>query len=380
MTGKSAIRALLEKLWWAGVSKVKGDVAVSDALTGVDVTAFTHVLAIGKAATPMARAALSKCPSVTACLILAKYGHGEDWVADDERVTFHESDHPVPDEASLASGALAIDFVSQIPPDGSLLLLLSGGGSALVESLPAGMDLGALKALTNEMLASGLDIHAMNAKRKDISLVKGGKLLSRSTAQGVKVLAISDVSGDDIRVIASGIGAAPDTGISGHYDVEIIASNAIARAAAEEAALAEDIEVIVNAENLYGDLKDVAKNCSQTVRQGAPGLYIFGGEPTTVLPDNPGEGGRNQALAVAMAQAISGVPEIGVLVAGTDGSDGPTRHAGGFVTGEDWSLFPGGEAALADADSAEWLRRTGGLFVTGPTGTNVMDLMLVIKN
>ena len=126
-------------------------------------------------------------------------------------------------------------------------------------------------------------------------------------------------------------------------------------------------------------MSDVAAACANTVLQGAPGVYVFGGEPTIVLPDNPGEGGRNQALALAMAKGITGAEGIAVLVAGTDGSDGPTGSAGGFVTGDSWEATSGGGAAFASANAGSWLRRSGGLFVTGPTGTNVMDVMVVLK-
>ena len=98
------------------------------------------------------------------------------------------------------------------------------------------------------------------------------------------------------------------------------------------------------------------------------------------LPENPGEGGRNQALAVAMARELSGEEGISLLVAGTDGSDGPTASAGGYVTGSSWLGTDGGDEALKAADSGSWLARSGGLFVTGPTGTNVMDIMLVLKS
>lgn len=370
-------RDTLEDLWKAGVQRVRGDTAVSQALANRDVSRLTHVLAIGKAADAMARAALSSCPNVEACLILTKHGHGSDWARQDSRVNLHESGHPVPDGASLAAGELALAFVSGVAAGAELLVLVSGGGSSLVESLAAGWDLERLQGFNREMLADGLDIHEMNRRRSEISLVKNGRLLARSRAAGGLVLAISDVPGEDLSVIASGIGLPPS---GSRFDTEIIASNTMARLAIEDAAAEMDIEVIVNSESLYGDLHAVAAECGEIVRQGAPGLYVFGGEPTVVLPANPGEGGRNQALAVAMARELAGLSDVAVLAAGTDGSDGPTGSAGGFVTGEDWVRVPGGGEALAGADSGTWLRRSSGLFETGPTGTNVMDVMLVLKS
>lgn len=370
-------RETLETLWLAGVNRVRGDVAVRQALSGRALSGFTHVLAIGKAASAMAQAAMEVCPDATHCLILTKYGHGEDWAKGDERVVLHEAAHPVPDENSLEAGRLALDFVASSPPSSQLLMLVSGGGSALVEALPAGWDLERLQALNRDMLARGLDIHAMNTRRKEISLVKGGKLLARSRTAGGLVLAISDVEGDELSVIASGIGVPP---ANAGFDSEIIASNAIARLAIEDAARELDIEVNVNGEALHGDVLAVAAQCAAVVQAGAPGLYVFGGEPTVQLPADPGEGGRNQALAVAMARECAGQGGIAILAAGTDGTDGPTDAAGGFATGEDWERIPGGDEALARADTGSWLRRSGGLFVTGPTGTNVMDIMLVLKS
>ena len=358
---------------------MRGDVAVRAALADGSATDFSHVLAAGKAATAMARAALEACPQVRQCLIVTKHGHDEAWTAGDSRVRVIEAGHPVPDENSLRAGEAAIRFVSGLAADAKLLLLVSGGASALVEDMPEGMTLADLRARTEAMLAEGLDIHAINARRKEISGVKGGKLLARFAGREALSLVISDVEGDTVSVVASGLGMVPQA--SGHTAMatEIIASNAIARLACEEVADALDLETIVNDEALYGDVAAVAAKVADMVRQGAPGLYVFGGEPTVILPASPGEGGRNQALAVLMARELSGMADVAVLAAGTDGSDGPTAAAGGFVTGRDWARVPGGAQALAAANSGGWLRQAGGLFVTGPTGTNVMDLMLVVK-
>jgi hydroxypyruvate reductase len=110
----------------------------------------------------------------------------------------------------------------------------------------------------------------------------------------------------------------------------------------------------------------------------APGALILGGEPTVILPENPGRGGRNQALALALSREIAGLPGLAVVVGGTDGSDGPTDAAGGIVDGATWG--PGAEDALARADSGTFLETRGALLVTGPTGTNVMDLLVAVKD
>ncbi|MCO5135465.1 MAG: DUF4147 domain-containing protein [Phyllobacteriaceae bacterium] len=372
-------RKTLETIWWAGVNRVRGDRAVAEALADGKGEGVTHIAAVGKAASPMMRAALAACGPDLPALVVTKHGHGEAELSGHPGLKLIESGHPVPDQQSLEAGSALIDFVSKAGPEARLLLLVSGGASALAESLPGGMTLDGLQAMTQAMLAEGLDIHAINAKRKEISAIKGGKLLARFPGKSALVLAISDVEGDDIAVIGSGIGMIPASRRADAMEADVIASNAIAREACAREADGMGLEITVSSENLYGDVFDIAASLAETVKAGAPGLYIFGGEPTVVLPEEPGEGGRNQALAVAFAREIADSRDIFALAAGTDGSDGPTDSAGGYVTAQDWERISGGAAALAAADSGSWLRKSGGLFVTGPTGTNVMDLMLVLK-
>ncbi len=372
-------RKLLDEIWWAGVDRVKGYQCVVDALAQHKDFSPTHIAAVGKAASSMMRAALDQCGLNLPALMVTKYDHLDAGLDKYLNLKVIEAAHPVPDENSLKAGAALLDFVGSAPSDAVLLLLVSGGASALAESLSGGMALSDLQALNQKMLAEGFDIHAINKRRKEISHIKAGKLLGRFRGNQARVFAISDVEGDSISVIGSGIGELPTVRLCEDMSSEIIASNAIARNACEGAAEQLDLEVIVNTENLYGDLYDVARDCAETLKSGAPGLYIFGGEPTTILPDNPGEGGRNQALAAAMARELAGYGNISGLVAGTDGSDGPTGSAGGFFDGAIWERSTGGEEALAAANTGVWLRGNGALFVSGPTGTNVMDLMVVVK-
>jgi len=373
-------RETLEAIWWSGVNRVRGHDCVLRYLKQSKTFKPTHIAAVGKAAFSMAQAALDHCGQSLPALVVTKYGHIDGDISAYENLNAIESGHPVPDENSLLGGQALQDFVSDAGKDATLLLLVSGRASSLAEKLSHTITLDDLQRLNNQMLADGFDIHAINEKRKQISEIKNGKLLSYFHGKQALVLAISDVEGDAIDVIGSGIGALPHVLPVDDMQVEIIASNAIARLACESAAEANDLEVIVNSESLYGDVFEVAHSCAKTVSKGAPGLYVFGGEPVITLPENPGEGGRNQALAVAMAKEISGSEGISVLVAGTDGSDGPTGSAGGFVTGQTWHENTGGQEALDAADSGAWLRKSGGLFVSGPTGTNVMDLMLVLKH
>ena len=147
--------------------------------------------------------------------------------------------------------------------------------------------------------------------------------------------------------------------------------------AAANAAHAAGKEILAEEEALHDDYLSVAADIGARLRQMPPGAMIFGGEPTVVLPENPGRGGRNQALALALAREIQGCEGLCIVVGGTDGTDGPTDAAGGVVTGATWA--DGADPALREADAGSFLERAGALLVTGPMGTNVMDLLVATK-
>lgn len=358
----------LEDLWKLGVDAVKGDRAVAHHLAAHPIAPPTDIIAIGKAASAMARAACTMFPNVPS-LIVTKYGHtagappGADVI---------EAAHPVPDAQSLIAGQTLRARIADSAPGAHLLLLVSGGASALAEALPAHVTLDDLARETQTLLASGADIHAINARRKDISLIKGGKLLQDFKGARVTTLAISDVEGDSLSVIGSGIGDALHPAPFA-FAPHIIASNAVARAAIA-AATPEILQV--NAETLYENVEILAPRIAHDLQNGPPGLYLYGGEPTVILPDTPGKGGRNMALGLTISSHLKGL-QVDLLVAGTDGTDGPTDAAGAFVTGETWQDTA--RDALAQADAYPWLKRHNALFTSGPTGTNVMDLLLARK-
>lgn len=358
-------RQKLTDLWQAGVDAVRGDLAVRRYLEQAPIAQPDRILAVGKAATAMAAAALEAFPG-TPCLIVTKYHHAKDAPAGAEVI---EAAHPVPDANSLKAGAALRAAIAACGPKQHVLMLVSGGASAVAEDLPDGWTLEALASETQRLLSSGADIHEMNVQRREISQIKGGKLLSGARCARVTTLAISDVEGDAIGVIGSGIGDAPE---SAAFAAQVIASNAHARRAIQGR-----MESVENAEILYEDLETLAPRLAARLRAGPPGLYVWGGEPTVVLPDAPGKGGRNMALALSLAREMQGAP-VDILVAGTDGTDGPTDAAGAFVTGATWGA--GASEALAKADAYPWLDRQGALFKPGPTGTNVMDLALVLKH
>ena len=360
---------LLSRIWWAGVQAVRGDSAVARSLQDNPIPPPDLILAVGKAAVAMARPAQALFGART--LAVTKHGHSAEGLP----FAVLQSAHPVPDQSSLTAGAALLAEVQAAPAGSHLLFLVSGGASALAEVPRPGRTLADVAALNRALLASGKDIAAMNVARSALSAVKGGGLLAAFGGARVTVLALSDTRGDLIETIGSGIGLAlPRPGLA--VETRIVASNAVARAAAVTAARALGLVVLQDAESLYDDVAVCAEGMARDLPAG-PGLAIWGGEPTVILPPGPGQGGRNQALALHMARAIRGRDDVSVLVAGTDGSDGPTAAAGGLVDGATWTEDAAG--FLRRADSGRFLARRNALFTTGPTGTNVMDLALALR-
>ncbi|MEW5423422.1 DUF4147 domain-containing protein [Amorphus sp. 3PC139-8] len=374
---RSATRDLLGNLFWLGVEAVKGEVAVGNWVSTQQLERPTRILAVGKAALAMFNGLPDDWRRGASVLIVTKTGHLGETVFGHNVVAL-ETAHPVPDRSSLEAGRRALDFVESCGPNDRLLMLVSGGASSLLEHLREGVSHDTLVSVTTAALAEGADIAELNRRRNELSAVKGGRLLSQFGGAKVDVAAISDVRGDDIGVIGSGIAACAEA-CGFDYNCEIVASNAIARQAILAAARAKGPKIVADGETLYGDVEDVAAAIASEVDQGANGLYVYGGEPTVVLPENPGLGGRNQTLALLLAAHFQGRDDVIGLVAGTDGTDGPTEATGAFFDGETYQS-PAARDALTSANSAEYLAGVGDQFVTGPTGTNVMDLALILKS
>lgn len=357
-------------LWQAGVDAVRGDTAVARAIASGDVPRPDRIVAVGKAAAAMARAACGAWPDVP-CLVVTKYDHGADAPAQAEVI---EAAHPVPDAASLVAGKAMQRAVADCAAGTHLLMLVSGGASALAEVPQDDMTLADLMGSTNALLASGATIGQMNVHRTARSQIKGGKLLAGFAGARVTTLALSDVEGDALATIGSGIGDAPAQPDFDFYP-HIVASNTIAR---DAVAAASPVPVRANAETLYGDITGLAPRIAAQLAAAPAGLIVLGGEPVTVLPSEPGRGGRNMALALLLSREIAGTPGLRILVAGTDGTDGPTDAAGALVDGQTWDAT--GTDALDRADAYPWLDARGALVRTGPTGTNVADLLIAIKD
>lgn len=379
----------LLKLFQSGVDAVGGYQATSRALEAESFSAPLHLVAVGKAADAMAQGALAVLgDNLRSALIVTKHEHLSDAIRSNSRFECIESGHPVPDEFSLQAGARLYDFVSNVPADHQLVFLVSGGASALVEHLDNGLNLSDLKAATDKLLASGAPIGEMNRQRRKISLIKGGKLAQVVKCKVLQLL-ISDVPGDVHGDIGSGL-LVPDkvTGMHENLSVwkdihtRIIASSTIAQAAVNDAANSMGLVVQQATGSLDGDVNEVAVRVAQTLADSVPGVYIWGGEPTVVLPESPGRGGRNQHLALALTDVAAKRGNVSVLVCGTDGTDGPTGDAGGLIdeaaldAAEELKLDVSAFLQRADAGSA--LESIDSLVTTGPTGTNVMDLCIAI--
>jgi glycerate 2-kinase len=394
-----------------------------------DLTHYRRVLVVGggKAGAPMAQAVEAILGErITAGWVNVKHGY----TAPTTRITVHEAGHPVPDEAGVSGTRAMMALLGSATADDLVLCLISGGGSALMTLPVDGVSLEDMQALTGSLLRCGAPIQAINTLRKHLSQVQGGQLARLAHPAAVIALILSDVVGSPLDVIASGP-TVPDTTTFGdaleviaQHGIEeevpesirrhlargaageildtpkmgdpvlervqnvIVADNARAAQAAVERAEALGFNTLLLSTYVEGEAREVAKVLAALAREIAatgrpvpqPACLILGGE-TTVTVHGDGTGGRNQELAQAAALDIQGMSSVLIASLATDGSDGPTDAAGGLVDG---TTVEGGraaglsaQAALANNDAYPYLDRVGDLLVTGPTNTNVNDLMVV---
>ncbi len=410
-------RKHLLEIYNAALESVQGESCVRESLKQYALDESFAVVAIGKAAASMMRGAvITLGAQLDAGLIITKAGHCGDVqnVADDgvaKTIRCIEAGHPVPNENSLFAGKELLFFIDRQPLSRTLVFLISGGASSLVEILPEGISLADLQKLNEWLLGSGLDIASMNNVRGNASCLKSGRLAKYMSGRKVLNLMISDVPGDDPHVIGSGL-LSPNSGLQKSLskseewldkllqntvkaplasdacfnviDTHVIATIGDAKQAAATAAQALGYQVILHKEIICGDALTTGKNLAQLLRDSCPALHIWGGETTVRLPENPGRGGRNQHLALGAATVLDGCKNYWLLAAGTDGSDGPTDDVGAIVDGE--TLTRGSlagldaEKALAKANAGAFLDASGDLLRTGPTGTNVMDLVMGLRS
>lgn len=389
------------------------------------------LLAAGKAAVPMARACLEAiAPWQVRGLVVTKRGHaGGPPLPPSVRVL--EAGHPVPDEAGLEGASAFLEMVDGGRPGDLVLVLLSGGASALLPAPASGLTLSDLAATTDLLLRSGAPIQEVNAVRKHLSRLSGGQLARRAAPASVLALVLSDVVGDPLDVIASGPtvpdpttfasalqalerrgalplvppvvrqrlergrdGDLPETPKPGDPAFDrvtnhLVASNRLAAEAAVGAAERLGWRPLLLTTFVEGEAREAARFASALARGvkahshpvRPPACLVWGGE-TTVTVRGAGRGGRNQELALAAAIALEGLPGVTLMALATDGTDGPTDAAGAIVDGEtarrarEAGLDP--LAALDANDSYPLLDRVGALMRTGPTGTNVNDLLVLL--
>ena len=390
----------------AALAAVRGEACVRQFLNAHPLSDQpVTLLAMGKAATSMAKGACAVLtPQLANGLVVTRTGYVD---ADLPGVlTVREAGHPLPDKDSLAAGQAVIALVQTLPPENQLLVLTSGGTSALVEALPDGIGLADLVRLNQWLLGSGLPIQAINRVRQSVSRIKGGGLARLLRGQPALNLLISDVPGDDPAVIGAGLfypalaevrevelpdwvhalqrrarSVPRECGpVMAHH---IIANNRIACEAACATAQQAGLAATVHDRPLAGAVEDVAQWLVNDLAHQAPGIHIWGGETTVRLPARSGRGGRNQQLALLVALQLAGREDIQLLAAGTDGSDGSSGDAGAVV--DSATVLRGEEVGLdaaiclARADAGSFLEASGDLVHTGPTGTNVMDIVIACK-
>jgi len=344
----------------------------------------TAVFAIGKAASAMARGAVQALgDDRERLLLISKDGHIDDALRRLSRATCMESAHPVPDERSLAAGAELERQVLDVPAGVTPLFLVSGGSSSLVEQLHAGHTLEELRALNQHGLGAGWDIAMLNARRARLSRLKQGGVARLLAGRAALALFISDVPGDDPRVIGSGL-LGPDAGREDRIERRILASIDSAVQAAIEAGRARGLELEAGPRRFAGDVHGVAGEFVGALRATAADGLVWGGESTVTLPARHGRGGRNTHLALCAARMLRAGEPLALLAAGTDGSDGPTADAGALV---DAATVERAELAGCDVerarrefDSGLALEMSGDLVHTGPTGTNVGDIVIGLKH
>jgi glycerate 2-kinase len=375
----SARHTLLELLD-AALRAVDGRVAVAAAAPR-DMK-LSHLFAIGKAASSMtlgARTALGDTPET---LLITKDGHVAPELRGAPGITVFESAHPLPDARSVAAGEELARRVQALPADACPLFLVSGGSSSLVEALQPGVSLEDLRALNELGLGAGWDIAQLNARRARLSRLKGGGVARLLGARRACALFISDVPGDDPDVIGSGL-LGRHAGQPDRIERRVVANVERAVQAAIDAGAARGLTLEAGSRRFEGDATEVAAHFLDRLRSTTADGVVWGGESTVRLPARPGRGGRNTHLALALARALHRAEPLAALAVGTDGTDGPTDDAGAIVdAGSVERAELGGcdvERAFAAFDSGTALEAAGDLVHTGPTGTNVGDVLIGLK-
>ena len=402
----ASLRKDAETIIADSIREVQPDSAVIRALKETTLTGKIKLVAAGKAAWQMAKAASNYLGErLEQGIVITKYGHVRGELP---RIRCCEAGHPVPDEGSFDAARKALALTENLTKDDTVLFLLSGGGSALFE-LPL-IPAEALQDVTRQLLACGADIVEINTLRKRLSAVKGGRFAQHCAPAKVFSIILSDILGDPPDMIASGP-TCPDSStcadameIVRRYDLSL-------REETKQLLMVETPKALANARWMIpGSVRELCDAAARSCRKlgyepffltdrlccqareagsvmasilrthagdGKKLAFLAGGE-TVVRLTGSGKGGRNQELALAAAEGISGLSNAALFSVGSDGTDGPTDAAGGFVDGATRQrLLEEGihiDQVLLNNDAYHALQRTDGLIFTGPTGTNVNDV------
>jgi len=433
-------RSIAEQIFMAGVESVipaglitnvlilKDNILlIGDLSFSLELIDNIYVIGAGKASAIMA-AEVEKILGklVSGGHIAVKHGHSTKL----KYIKVTEAGHPVPDLNSFKATEAILEIAGRAEKDDLVICLLSGGGSALLSDFPVGSSPEEMMALNDLLVNSGATIREINAVRKHLSIVKGGNLARRIFPATLVSLILSDVPGNPLDVIASGPtspdpttfqqaitvieqfdleesvpaelfkylrdGAAgliqetpkPDDAAFSNTHNLLIGTNSIALEAAKLKALEFNINPVIIDDQLQGDVISVAEYIVQTAlkfkddpNEVKPVCLLFGGETTVVMTGN-GLGGRNQHLAMLCATLLQNQPDITILSAGTDGTDGPTDATGAVVDSDTLSIAKSKNVDIQkyidDFDSYRFFKKVGGQIITGPTMTNVMDIIVVI--
>ena len=408
------MRAQARRLFAAAVTAADPALAVRRHFQRRPDTHATILIAVGKAAPAMLAEAMAHIPAPKTALAVTHEGNGTDIPG--ARVL--TASHPVPNDAGLQAGREILAALDAAGPDDRVLALISGGGSALIPAPRAPLTLADKQEVNRLLLASGLDITAMNLIRQQLSDLKGGGFLRHAAPARVTGLVLSDVIGNELGAVASGPTSAPlgtlaearkilqDQGLWDRLpdsvrrlldapdspaplpdpDNHLIGSNEQSLVAMRDA-VAPGWAARIVSDRMVGDVAEAAAQIARAAREAPPDrptALIFGGE-TTVTLRGSGKGGRNQELALRVAQEMRGWSGDWVFLSGgTDGRDGPTDAAGGIVDGGTLARIAASghemQALLANNDSNAALAAAGDLLETGATGTNVADVQVMLLN
>ena len=400
------LRQDAERIVRAAIHAVGPDEAVRRALSGCTLGDRIYLVAVGKAAWRMAQAALRHLPVLPrGGIVITKYGHVQGELPG---VVCFEAGHPVPDENTYRATQAVLDMTADLCPEDCVLFLLSGGGSALFEKPMVAAE--EMEAVTRKLLACGAGITEINAIRKRLSCVKGGRFAQWCHPARVEAVILSDVLGDSPAMIASGPVTEDSMPWDGaekivlryglsvspaalsclkkelpkqlcHVHTQVIGSvRELCLAAAEECRLL-GYEPLVLTDHLDCEAREAGRFLADILYthsgQGRKMAFLAGGE-TVVHLTGGGLGGRNQELALAAAGGLAGLPDTALISVGSDGTDGPTDAAGGYVDGDsEKALLEMGfeiSKVLTENDAYHALKAVNGLIFTGPTGTNVNDI------